>query len=54
LKASEEQLKSLLNEPESVHIIDAGKTQIAKDSLTVIGFYPCNNLKEKFKYFKLL
>jgi len=46
LKASEEQIKSLIREPESVYIIDAGRTQIAPDSLTVIGFYPSVNLKE--------
>lgn len=54
LKATGEQIKSLIGEPESVHIIDAGRTQIAPNSLTVIGFYPSANLKDKFKEYKLL
>ncbi len=54
LKATEEQIKLLMKESESVHIIDAGRTQIAPNSLTVIGFYPSYDLKEKFKDFKLL
>lgn len=54
LKASEEQILQLINEPESMYIRDAGRTQIAPDSLTVLGFYPNANLKEKFKDFKLL
>jgi PTH2 family peptidyl-tRNA hydrolase len=54
LKATEEQIKSFVGEPESIYIIDAGKTQIAQNSLTVIGFYPSTNLKTKFKNYKLL
>lgn len=40
LKATQEQLELLLKCPETHHIIDAGKTQIAPDSLTVVGFFP--------------
>ncbi len=54
LKATQEQINQLLGEPESVYIRDAGKTQIAPNSLTVIGFYPSANLKDKFKDYKLL
>jgi len=54
LKASQEQIEKLLNEPETIYIRDAGRTQIAPNSLTVLGFYPSTNLKEIFKDFKLL
>jgi len=35
-------------------IRDAGKTQVDPGSLTVIGFYPTNDLKAEMKKFKLL
>lgn len=54
LKANQEQIITMIDEPESVYIIDAGKTEITPNSLTCIGFYPNANLKEKFKNFKLL
>lgn len=54
LKASQEQIEELLGEPETMFIRDAGRTQIAPNSLTVLGFYPSSNLKDKFKDFKLL
>lgn len=54
LKATEEQIKSFIGEPESAYVLDMGKTQIAPDSLTVIGFYPSDKLKNKFKNYKLL
>lgn len=54
LKASQEQIEQLIGEPESIYIRDAGRTQIAPNSLTVLGFYPSSNLKDKFKDFKLL
>lgn len=54
LKASEEQILNLIDEPETIYIRDAGLTQIKPNSLTVLGFYPSKKLKEKFKNFKLL
>jgi len=54
LKATEEQIKKLVGEKESIYIIDEGKTQIEKGSLTVIGFYPKANLSKKFSNYKLL
>ena len=54
LKASCDQITSFIGQSESVYIIDAGKTQIAPDSLTVIGFYPSAEIKNKFKNYKLL
>jgi PTH2 family peptidyl-tRNA hydrolase len=54
LKASQEQIEQLIGEPESMYIRDSGRTQIAPNSLTVLGFYPSSTLKEKFKDFKLL
>jgi PTH2 family peptidyl-tRNA hydrolase len=40
LKASEEHLRRLAADPTSCAIYDAGKTQIASGSLTVVGFLP--------------
>jgi len=40
LKATQEQLKSLLKLPEARYVIDSGRTQIAPNSLTVVGFFP--------------
>lgn len=54
LKATQEQITSFIGYPESMYILDAGRTQIAPDSLTVLGFYPSATLKEQFKNFKLL
>lgn len=54
LKASQEQITSFIGHPETMYILDAGRTQIAPDSLTVLGFYPSATLKEKLKNFKLL
>jgi len=54
LKASQEQIEELIGETESMYIRDAGRTQIAPNSLTVLGFYPSSTLKEKFKDLKLL
>ena len=54
LKATQEQIESLVGEPESISIKDAGRTQIAPNSLTVIGFYPSSTLKDKFSQYKLL
>ena len=54
LKATEEQMKLFLNDMECVYVRDAGKTQIAPNTLTAIGFYPSTELKDKFKHLKLL
>jgi PTH2 family peptidyl-tRNA hydrolase len=54
LKATQEQIEQMIGKPESIYIRDAGRTQIAPNSLTVLGFYPSANLKEQFKNFKLL
>ena len=53
LKATEAQLRELIKEEDSYHVIDAGRTQIAPNSLTVVGFKPSNKLSEKFKDYKL-
>jgi len=54
LKATQQQIEQMIGEPESIYIRDAGRTQIAPNSLTVLGFYPSANLKDKFKDYKLL
>lgn len=40
LKATTAQLEELLKLPESEYVIDAGKTQIAPNSMTAVGFCP--------------
>ena len=47
LKATTQQLEELLKLPESEYVMDAGRTQIAENSLTAVGFYP--NTKTKMK-----
>jgi len=55
LKAKEEDLTNFIKtEQKCCYILDAGKTQIAPKSLTVVGFYPRNDQAEKFKNFSLL
>jgi PTH2 family peptidyl-tRNA hydrolase len=54
LKATQEQITSFIGHPESMYILDAGRTQIAPDSLTVLGFYPSATMQEQLKNFKLL
>ncbi len=54
LKATIEQMDELLKLENSRYIIDAGRTQIASGSMTVIGFFPSNKLTDIFKNYKLL
>lgn len=54
LKATEEEMIALIQEKECIFIRDAGKTQIPPNTLTVVGFYPTTELKEKFQHLKLL
>ena len=54
LKANQEQITSFIGHSESMYILDAGRTQIAPNSLTVLGFYPSATLREQLKNFKLL
>jgi PTH2 family peptidyl-tRNA hydrolase len=54
LKATEKELELLMKEDEAFHIRDLGRTQIAADSLTVVGFLPSNTNKDKFKSYRLL
>lgn len=54
LKATQTELEELIKDPRSFHIRDAGKTQIAPNSLTVVGFYPASKssmetITSKFK-----
>jgi PTH2 family peptidyl-tRNA hydrolase len=56
LKATEKELLELKNMDESRYVLDAGKTQISPNSLTVVGFFP-NHKKRMYeltKKFKLL
>lgn len=55
LKATEKDLLEFIeNETKCRYILDAGRTQIAPGSLTVVGFFPRNDMADKFKNYKLL
>lgn len=55
LKATEEELRNFIKTEKKCRcIVDAGLTQIAPNSLTVVGFFPRDDLAEKFKHLKLL
>lgn len=54
LKATEQQILDLMQEGECVSIRDAGRTQVAPNSLTAIGFYPSAHMSDKVKHLKLL
>ena len=55
LKATEAEMRNIIKtENKCRYIIDAERTQIAPDSLTVVGFFPRNDLEEKMKGYNLL
>lgn len=54
LKTSEDKLKELIKMKDARYIIDCGFTQVAPNSLTVVGFYPSNEFINDFKDYKLL
>jgi peptidyl-tRNA hydrolase len=55
LKATTNDLLTLIEtENKCKYIIDAGRTQIEPNSLTVVGFYPRSDMREKLSKFKLL
>lgn len=54
LKASQNELIELIDTEKCRYILDAGRTQVAPNSLTVVGFYPRNDLSEKMSKYKLL
>jgi len=55
LKASENDLLHFIDtEKKCRYVLDAGRTQIAPGSLTVVGFYPRNDMADKLKTFSLL
>ena len=53
LRATTEQLQTLKNHPNTRHFIDSGN-RIVDNSLTCVGFFPCDNLKDMVKDYKLL
>ena len=55
LKATHEQLEFLMKLPNARHFIDSGPTtQVAQNSLTVVGFFPGTDLGDIVKDYKLL
>lgn len=53
LKATAEQFEKLSKEPGATCVIDAGRTQIPPNSMTVIGFKPSPTNRERFNGYKL-
>ena len=55
LRATEAELKNLIvNNKNARYVIDQGHTtQVEPNSLTVVGFYPCSNMSELMKNYKL-
>ena len=43
-----------MHDIDASYIIDEGRTEIPGNSLTVLGFLPSNENKERFKKFRLL
>lgn len=54
LKASQQELERLSRESDAIYVIDAGRTQIPANSMTVVGFLPSNRNSDRFKQFKLM
>ena len=57
LKATQEQIDVLKGLPSSFPVIDAGRTQIAPNSMTVVGFLMTNNMEKilpEISTFKLI
>lgn len=55
LKGTKDQLLKMIEENKKCrYVIDMGLTQIYPNSLTVIGFFPRNDLQNKLAHFKLL
>lgn len=54
LKATESELIKLSKMSNARYIIDDGQTQVAPNSLTVVGFYPSIDMNETLKNYKLL
>ncbi len=54
LSGTQYELEILKHEKDAEYIIDEGITEIPENSLTVVGFFPNNRNKERFKKFRLL
>ena len=54
LRATEAQMEELYDSYPSVKIHDAGRTQVAPNSFTVLALYPKVHDPEEFKAFKLI
>ena len=55
LKATTEQLMELMKLPNARSFTDSGPTtQVEQNSLTVVGFLPCNTMADIIKDYKLL
>jgi PTH2 family peptidyl-tRNA hydrolase len=54
LKGTQEQMEQFMKDDDCMHVVDAGRTQVAPNSLTAIAFIPSNKNKKRFECFKLL
>ena len=52
LKATNEQLSILKMGPSARHFVDSGN-RLRNDSLTCVGFFPCNDMGDVVKNYKL-
>jgi PTH2 family peptidyl-tRNA hydrolase len=54
LGGTQKQLEDLSKDADAFVVIDAGRTEVPKDSMTVVGFLPSNTNKSRFEHFRLL
>lgn len=54
LCGTQKDLENLSKDKDAFVVIDAGRTEVPKDSMTVVGVLPSNKNKDRFKEFKLL
>ncbi len=54
LKGTEKDIDAIKDDKDAFYIVDAGRTEIPENSLTVVGFLPSDKNKERFKKFRLL
>lgn len=54
LAVSEKEMKKFIGDVDAEHIIDEGRTEVPPNSLTVMGFIPSNNNKQRFKKYRLV
>lgn len=54
LSATQDEMEDLMKEEGAIYYVDEGLTEVPENSLTVVGFLPSDENKEKFQKYKLL